>query len=173
MILWRIWQATELSNALQNRALRGGTVGAQADQDLDAVMNLFDLVGDFVERNPNASVKTFVEDVRAQELPTGGRDRRGVQPNAVEILPAHAAAGREWEFVVVAGVQEETWPTTTPTVGGLFSQLDLVDLLDNNVGAAGELPSLVEITAGRVAATIAEERRLFLLAISRSREQPW
>ncbi|WP_273352174.1 ATP-dependent DNA helicase [Corynebacterium resistens] len=169
MILWRIWQATELSNALQNRALRGGTVGAQADQDLDAVMNLFDLVGDFVERNPNASVKTFVEDVRAQELPTGGRDRRGVQPNAVEILPAHAAAGREWEFVVVAGVQEETWPTTTPTVGGLFSQLDLVDLLDNNVGAAGELPSLVEITAGRVAATIAEERRLFLLAISRSR----
>ncbi|WP_295642748.1 ATP-dependent DNA helicase [uncultured Corynebacterium sp.] len=169
MILWRIWQATELSNALQNRALRGGTVGAQADQDLDAVMNLFDLVGDFVERNPRASVKTFVEDVRAQELPTGGRDRRGVQPNAVEILPAHAAAGREWEFVVVAGVQEETWPTTTPTVGGLFSQLDLVDLLDNNVGAAGELPSLVEITASRVAATIAEERRLFLLAISRSR----
>ena len=169
MILWRVWQATELSNALQNRALRGGTVGAQADQDLDAVMNLFDLVGDFVERNPNASVQTFVEDVRAQELPTGGRDRRGVQPNAVEILPAHAAAGREWDFVVVAGVQEESWPTTSPTVSGLFSQLDLVDLLDHNIGAGGVNASLAEITASRVAATIAEERRLFLLAISRSR----
>ncbi|WP_426706084.1 PD-(D/E)XK nuclease family protein [Corynebacterium auriscanis] len=169
IVLWRIWQATELSSALQNRALRGGTVGAQADQDLDAVMNLFDLVGDFVERNPHASVKTFVEDVRAQELPTGGRDRRGVQPNAVEILPAHGAAGQEWQFVVVAGVQEDTWPTTSPTVGGLFSQLDLVDLLDHNMGAAGRMPSLAEITASRIAATIAEERRLFLLAISRSR----
>ena len=169
MILWRVWQATELSNGLQNRALRGGTAGAQADQDLDAVMNLFDLVGDFVERNPNASVQTFVEDIRAQELPTGGRDRRGVQPNAVEILPAHAAAGREWEFVVVAGVQEESWPTTSPTVSGLFSQLDLVDLLDHNFGVSGEIPSLAEVTASRVATTIAEERRLFLLAISRSR----
>ena len=169
MILWRVWQATELSNGLQNRALRGGTAGAQADQDLDAVMNLFDLVGDFVERNPNASVQTFVEDIRAQELPTGGRDRRGVQPNAVEILPAHAAAGREWEFVVVADVQEESWPTTSPTVSGVFSQLDLVDLLDHNFGASGEIPSLAEVTASRVATTIAEERRLFLLAISRSR----
>ena len=159
MTLWRIWQATELSTHLQWRALRGGTAGAQADDDLDAVMNLFDLAGDFVERNPQASIDTFVGEVRAQELPSAGRDRRGSAGNAVEILPAHAAAGRQWQEVVISGVQEDTWPAG-PTVGGLFGQQELVDYKDH--GYSPLEPK------SRIAAAVQEERRLFLLALTRS-----
>lgn len=159
-VLWKVWQATELSTRLQTRALRGGTLGSQADQDLDAVMSLFDLAGDFAERNPQASVQTFVGEVRAQELPTGTRDRRGTQSAAVEILPAHAAAGREWDAVIVSGVQEDLWPAG-PTVGGLFGQLELVDYLDRHID-----PNLL---VSRIGPAIEEERRLFLLALSRAR----
>ncbi|RRO90357.1 ATP-dependent helicase [Corynebacterium bovis] len=159
-VLWKVWQAADLSASLQQQALRGGTLGSQADRDLDAVMSLFDLAGDIVERNPNVSLRTFVEDVRAQELPTGGRDRRGVAPDAVEILPAHAAAGREWDVVVVAGVQEDSWPAGL-TVGGLFGQVELVDALDRGIEPGAPV--------ARAAGALQEERRLFLLAVSRAR----
>ncbi len=161
MVLWHIWQATDLSTHLQWRALKGGTAGAQADEDLDAVMNLFDLAGDFVERNPQASAATFIAEVRSQELPTGTRERRGVTTNAVEILPAHAAAGRQWKHVVIANVQDDSWPAGA-TVGSLFGQTELVDLLD-----LGMDPSLPRAT---FEAALQEERRLFLLAISRATE---
>lgn len=162
MVLWKIWQATQLSTRLQAHALRGGTLGAQADQDLDAVMNLFDLAGDFAERNPQAGVSSLVREVRSQELPTGGRDRRGEVPHAVEILPAHAAAGRQWRFVVVTGLQEDSWPAG-PTVGGLFGQLELVDLVDRGIEPGTPI--------SRMADAVHEERRLFLLAISRATDK--
>ena len=160
-VLWRVWQATGLSTRLQTHALRGGTVGSQADQNLDAVMSLFDLAGDFAERNPQASLRTFVDEVRAQELPTGTRDRRGGEAEAVEILPAHAAAGRQWKVVVVAGVQEDLWPAG-PTVGGLFGQLELVDYLDRGI-----TPDTI---VSRISPAVQEERRLFLVALSRASE---
>ena len=158
MVLWEIWKATGLDTRLQERALRGGTFGSQADQDLDSVMMLFDMAGDFVERHPNASIRTFCEEVRAQELPTGGRER-GIASNAVEILPAHAAVGRQWHTVVVSRVQEGSWPAG-PTVGGLFGQLELVDLLDRGIEPGTRV--------SRVASAVHEERRLFLVAISRA-----
>lgn len=160
MVLWKMWQATELATQLQTRALRGGTTGSQADQDLDAVMNLFDYAGDFAERFPHASVQTFVEEVKAQELPTGTRDRRKSQLGAVEVLPAHATAGRQWDVVVVSGVNEDIWPAG-PTVGGLFGQSELVDLIDHGIEPGTPV--------SRIAPALAEERRLFLLAISRAR----
>ncbi|WP_145943313.1 ATP-dependent helicase [Corynebacterium glyciniphilum] len=159
-VLWAVWQAADLASSLQVQALRGGTLGSQADRDLDAVMSLFDLAGDVVERTPTVTLETFLEDVRSQELPTGGRDRRGVRPDAVEILPAHAAAGRQWAVVVVAGVQEDSWPAG-PTVGGLFGQQELVDLIDRGISP--------DIPVSRAAAALSEERRLFLLAVSRAR----
>lgn len=161
-VLWKVWQATELATHLQFRALRGGTVGSQADQDLDAIMSLFDMAGDFAERQPNASLQTFIDEVRAQELPTGTRERRGGQNAAVEILPAHAAAGREWRVVVVAGVQEDLWPAG-PTVGGLFGQSELVDYLDRGI-----TPDTI---VSRMGPAVEEERRLFLLALSRASQR--
>lgn len=160
--LWKVWQYTGLDRALQQQALRGGTEGAQAEQNLDAVMNLFDLAGNFAENSPLGDLRTFIEEVRSQELPTGHRSRVSMGQDSVEILPAHATVGREWVFTVVSGVQEGEWPTG-PTVGGVFGQSELVDLIDHQITPGTAISRLAE--------AIQEERRLFLLAISRASEQ--
>ncbi|NEK06069.1 ATP-dependent helicase, partial [Rhizobium leguminosarum] len=132
-VLWAVWNATGLANRLLTAALRGGATGSQADRDLDAVMALFDAAGDYVERRVGGSnVAGFVAHIAEQELPTGVRDRRTATPDAVALLTAHGAVGREFHTVVVAGVQEMQWPSLAET-GTMFCQEELVDLVDNNV----------------------------------------
>lgn len=159
-ILWAVWQATGLSDRLLATALRGGATGSQADRDLDAVMALFDSAGDFVERHPGtASVTSFVDHVREQELPTGVRDRRSAVPEAVSLLTAHGSVGQEFHTVIVAGVQENSWPTLSET-GSLFEQEDLLDYVDR--GIHPDTP--VSHTASR----LQEERRLLHVATTRA-----
>ncbi|MCX7491622.1 ATP-dependent DNA helicase [Corynebacterium sp. P6129] len=159
LVLWELWNATGLADRLAAASLRGGTAGSQADRDLDAMMALFDAAGDFVERRPTAGTAAFVRHIGDQQLPTGARDRRGVEPDAVHLLTAHAAGGREWHTVVVAGVQEGTWPTTSET-GTLFGQEELVDLLDDGIDP--------DVHISRAVERLAEERRLFHLACTRA-----
>ncbi|MDO5032084.1 ATP-dependent DNA helicase [Corynebacterium sp.] len=161
-VLWEVWQATGLDARLQAAALRGGATGSQADRDLDAMMALFDAAGDHAERRPGASLEAFLRHILEQELPTGVRDRRAAVPQAVEILTAHGAVGREWDTVIVAGAQEGTWPSLGET-GSLFGQEDLVDLLDRGIAPGTPV--------SHVASRLAEERRLFHVATTRHRHR--
>ena len=161
-VLWALWHATGLSDHLLAVALRGGASGSRADRDLDAVMALFDAAGDFTERRAAAGVDSFVADIDAQELPTGVRDRRSAAPDAVALLTAHGVAGREFARVIVAGVQENSWPSLGET-GSLFRQEDLMDLLDNGVEP--------NVPISRTAERLAEERRLFWVAVTRATDR--
>ncbi|MFP7366345.1 ATP-dependent helicase [Corynebacterium callunae] len=158
-VLWAVWAATDLSNALSAASLRGGAAGSQADRDLDAMMALFDAAGDYVERYPAAGLRSFILHISEQELPTGVRERRGVSPDAVEILTAHSTTGREWQRVIVAGVQEGSWPALGET-GTLLEQEEFVDLVD-----AGIEPDII---ISRSADRLAEEKRLFYVATTRA-----
>lgn len=158
-VLWAVWNATGLANRLLAAALRGGATGSQADFDLDAVMALFDAAGDFVERRAHSSVEGFVTYITEQELPTGVRDRRTATPDAVALLTAHGAAGREFHTVVIAGVQELQWPSLSET-GSIFGQEEMMDLVDNGVDPAVPVSRKVE--------RLAEEKRLFTVATSRA-----
>jgi len=158
-VLWAVWAATGLSDRLLAAALRGGATGSQADRDLDAAMALFDAAGDFTERRPTASIELFSQYITEHELPTGVRDRRTATLDAVSLLTAHGVAGREFERVVVAGVQELTWPSLGET-GTIFRQEDLIDLIDSDVDPAVPVP--------RVAERLLEEQRLFHVATTRA-----
>ncbi|WP_394284406.1 PD-(D/E)XK nuclease family protein [Corynebacterium sp.] len=158
-VLWEVWAATGLSDRLMAAALRGGATGSQADRDLDAMMALFDAAGDFAERRPTASVDSFVRHIEEQELPTGVRDRRSAAPDAVSLLTAHGAVGTQFSTVVVAGVQEGTWPSLGET-GSLFGQEDLLDLLDEGIDP--------DVPVSHAADRLAEERRLFHVAVTRA-----
>ncbi|ALC05236.1 hypothetical protein CDES_03920 [Corynebacterium deserti GIMN1.010] len=160
-ILWALWSATDLSNSLSAMSLRGGASGSQADRDLDAMMALFDAAGDYVERRPTASLRSFILHISEQELPTGMRERRGAVPEAVEVLTAHATTGREWKRVIVAEVQEGSWPSLGET-GTLLGQEEFVDLVDEGIEP--------DIIISRSADRLAEERRLFYLATTRATE---
>ncbi|MGV0327230.1 PD-(D/E)XK nuclease family protein [Corynebacterium confusum] len=157
-ILWAMWNATGLAERLQAAALRGGATGSQADRDLDAMMALFDAAGDFVERYPGAGLKTFVRHITEQELPTGVRDRRNATPQAVNILTAHGAVGREFDTVVVVGAQETEWPSLGET-GTIFDQADLVDLVDEGIDP--------DLPVSHLRERLHEERRLFHVATTR------
>lgn len=159
-VLWAVWQSTGLSDRLLAGALRGGATGSQADRDLDAVMSLFDSAGDYVERHPGtASVTSFVEHIREQELPTGVRDRRSAVPDAVSLLTAHGSVGQEFHTVVVAGVQENSWPTLSET-GSLFEQENLLDYIDRGIEP--------DVPVSHTASRLQEERRLFHVAATRA-----
>src|SRR5690606_27604842 len=157
-VLWRVWQASGLGPRLRDASARGGPVGAAADRDLDAVLALFDAAARYADRLPGASVASFVEYLADQQLPGDSLAPRAPQGDAVSLLTAHAARGREWDVVAVPSVQEGSWPDLRLR-GSLLGNERLVDVVSG----------VAEPTVSRMAPLLAEERRLFYVACSRAR----
>ncbi|MFF2556319.1 ATP-dependent helicase [Nocardia sp. NPDC058058] len=158
-VLWGLWTASTLERRWVGQSERGGAVGMQADRDLDAVVGLFEAAAAYVDRLPRATIEGFVEYLEQQEIPQDNAPH--TDPGAaVTICSAHSAAGREWDTVVVAAVQEGIWPNLRPR-GTLLGVEEMVDVLAG-VGDSGEKVS-------RAAPLLAEERRLLLVACSRAR----
>ncbi|WP_280184926.1 ATP-dependent helicase, partial [Nocardia gipuzkoensis] len=158
-VLWALWTGSRLERRWVAQSERGGAVGMQADRDLDAAVALFDAAAAYVDRLPRASIEGFVEYLSQQEIPLDSAPRTA-PGESVALLSAHAAAGREWDVVAVAAVQEGIWPDPRSR-GTLLHTEDLVDLTAG-VSDAGERVS-------RAAPILAEERRLLLVACSRAR----
>ncbi|MDX1888643.1 ATP-dependent DNA helicase [Mycolicibacterium sp. 050158] len=154
--LWQAWHQTGLQRRWLAATERAGTVGAQAGRDLDAVTALFDVAERYVTHVTGASLAGFVDHVRAMVLSAPADDAAAVG-EAVAVVSAHAALGREWDFVVLAGVQEGLWPNVVPR-GGVLGTQRLVDALDG----------IADGTSTR-APLLAEERRLLLAALGRAR----
>lgn len=164
-VLWQVWQASGLAHRWAATAVRGGPVGAQADRDLDAVVALFDAAARYADRLPGADggpagVLGFCDYVTDQQIPGDSLAPRSPQGEAVAVLTAHAAAGREWALVAVPGVQEGSWPDLR--LRG--SLLGVEHLVDTTAG-------LESATISRTAPLLAEERRLLLMAASRARHR--
>lgn len=159
-VLWAIWQALDLGDRWRRIALHGGARGARADRDLDAVVALFDAAARFVDRLPNAGPDAFLEHVQQQDVPGDTLVARAPEGSTVAILTPAAAAGRQWRFVVVAGVQEGVWPDLRLR-GSLLGSEDLV------AEVAGRGTSF----RAAQAAVRYDETRLFLVAVSRATER--
>lgn len=156
--LWQAWHQSGLQRRWLTALERGGAAGAQAGRDLDAVTALFDVVEQYVARTTGATLSGAVDHVRAMALPANRRDDR--VHDAVTVLSAHAALGREWEFVVLAGLQEGLWPNTVPR-GGVLATQHLVDVLDG----------VAEPGVSTRAPVLADERRLLVAALGRARRR--
>ncbi|BBY43671.1 ATP-dependent DNA helicase [Mycolicibacterium celeriflavum] len=156
--LWQAWHRSGLQRRWLAASERGGPSGAQADRDLDAVTALFDVAEQYVNRTPAASLRGLIDHVAGLGLPAR---EHGGDVEAVAVLSAHAALGREWEFVVIAGMQEGLWPNTIPR-GGVLATQELVDVLDG-VTAEGDRGVSTR------APLLAEERRLLIAALGRAR----
>jgi superfamily I DNA/RNA helicase len=171
-VLWALWDASGLAEPWRRSALAGGPGGARADRDLDAVLALFRAAETFVDRMPQARAAAFLEWVEAQELPSdtiAARARR----DAVSVLTPAGAAGREWDVVAVAGVQEGVWPDLRLRDSLLGSQA-LVDVLAGRGGprhadAAAQAHAQAQAGAAARAAVLADELRSFHVAVSRAR----
>lgn len=156
--LWQAWNRSGLQQRWLSATERGGPAGAQAGRDLDAVTALFDLAEQYTARTAGATLAGLVEHVSAMQL-VMPRAEPAAGAEAVAVLSAHAALGREWDLVVIAGVQEGLWPNTVPRGGVLGTQrlLDTLHGLGDDVSARAPL--------------LAEERRLLVAAMGRARRQ--
>ena len=158
--LWAAWQATGHDRRWAATALRGGPIGEQADRDLDAVIAMFEAAGTFTDNLPAAGPAAFVHYLTQLQIPGDSRTPH-VAAESVAVISAHAAVGREWEVVSVAGVADGLWPSLRSR-GSVLATGPLVDLLD------GVHPDAVD-TVARGSVALADERRLLLVACTRAR----
>src|SRR6266702_1275145 len=162
-VLWAVWDASGLAPAWQAASAAGGSRGAAADRDLDAVCALFDSAARFTARLPPGSPVLFLQSLTGQEIPGDTLAERAAPGHAVRILTAHRAKGLEWDLVVVAGVQEGVWP-------GLRMRSSLLGMDELVDAAAGAGAQGADATAAALASKLLnEERRLFYVAITRAR----
>jgi superfamily I DNA/RNA helicase/RecB family exonuclease len=164
-VLWAVWDASGLAEQWQRASLAGGPAGAAADRDLDAVLALFDRAARFADTMPPGSPALFADSLAGQEIAADTLAERAARDDCVRILTAHRSKGLEWDLVVVAGVQEETWPDLR-----LRGSLLGVDELSETARAAGGRGADVD-AAMLAAKLLAEERRLFYVAVTRARRR--
>jgi superfamily I DNA/RNA helicase/RecB family exonuclease len=167
--LWELWsggpddrgrnRAHNWPQYLERTSQRGGNVGRSADRDLDAVCVLFDYAARAEDRATGRGVRNFIADLEAQELAGDSMAAQSSRGGAVRLMSAHKSKGLQWRFVIVAGVQDGLWPDLR--LRGSLLQADLI-------GRTG-LRSMDEIPTA--ATLLAEERRLFYVAVTRARER--
>ncbi len=158
VVLWGMWSAAGLAGPWRDAALAGGPGGGRADRDLDAVLALFDAAARFVDRLPGASPRDFLDHVLGQDVAGDTLVARAPAGESVALLTPAASAGREWDLVVVAGVQEGVWPDLRLR-GSLLGSTDLVDLV---TGRGGD-PRAAQAQVRH------DETRLFHVAVTRAR----
>lgn len=158
--LWQAWNRSGLQKRWLSAAERGGPAAAQAERDLDAITAMFDIAEQYVERTAGASLRGLIDHLTGLSLPPARGDARS--GDAVALISAHAALRGEWEFVVLAGLQEGLWPNVSPR-GGVLATQHLVDVIDG-VAAPGQRVS-------SRAPLLAEERRLLIAAMGRARSR--
>jgi len=165
-VLWAIWDASGLAEQWQRVSAAGGPAGAAADRDLDAVLALFDKAAHFTETMPPGTPGLFADSLAGQEIAGDTLAERAARDDCVRVLTAHRSKGLEWDVVVVAGVQEETWPDLRLR-GSLLGADELAEAARPGAGA-GEVGADVD-AAMLSAKLLAEERRLFYVAATRAR----
>lgn len=152
-VAWGLWQGTRWPARLRAEALAGGASGRQADRDLDAVSAFFEVAGESTASGV-AGVHALLEQVAAQQIPADRERESRIGSGGVALLTAHRAKGREWELVIVAGVQEGSWPAVRRPSAVLEPERLLSQAIGPRPGARERLT---------------EERRLFRLACTRAR----
>jgi superfamily I DNA/RNA helicase/RecB family exonuclease len=159
--LWVLWNGTARSASrwparLRRAVDRGGAAGRLADRDLDAVIALFALAARAQERTGHAGVTDFISSLQAQDIAADTLADKADRGGAVQLMTAHASKGLQWRLVVVAGVQEGLWPD-------LRHRGSLLDADRIGQGGLSDPPSTSSL--------LAEERRLFYVAVTRARER--
>jgi RecB family exonuclease len=167
-LLWAIWNNAltsdneKVSDAWRAAALRGGSRGAAADRDLDAMIQLFDTAARHIERFPGAKPELFLKEIENETIVSDVITSRGVRPDVVEILTVHSTKGRQWQMVAVAGVQEGSWPNLKQR-SSLLGAERLVERVRH-----GDEIAQIELDMIAASSLAEDEARLFHVATTRA-----
>ena len=168
--LWAAWSAAGVAEGWRTAAL-----GADGDADearsrltahrLDAVTALFAAVDRFTDRRPQADALVFLDHVRDQAIAEDTLAPRAEPRGRVAVLTPAQLVGHDRAVVVLARVQEGTWPNTR-----LRSTLLGASELALEIGREERLePAALRALQREI--VIADEIRLAVAAITRAREK--
>ena len=170
MALWAMWDAAGLARDWQRRALGSGAAADRADADLDAVVALFAAAEQFTDRTTGADPQGFLRHLATQDFAADTLAARGEDSETVAVHTAASAAGLEWDLVIVAGLQEDSWPDLRirDTLLGAQQLADLATARDTGLDlrADGDLAEAMRTARLEV---LADELRAFVSACSRAR----
>jgi RecB family exonuclease len=105
----------------------------------------------------------FIDSLSSQEIAGDTLAERSQTGDAVTICTAHRSKGRQWDLVIVAGVQEGTWPDLRMR-GSLLGMDQLVEAVAHGVSASNDAAAVA--LASKL---LDEERRLFYVAVTRAK----
>ncbi len=152
-VLWTMFTATDWRSRLIATAEAGGEGSLRAHRDLDALVALFQRAAWSEESGSKRDIGTMIADLESQQIPADTLTESGVRGTAVRLMTAHRSKGLEFGLVVVAGVQEGSWPMVRP--GGTV-------LHSERLGPGHVIPP------APASARLADERRLFYVACTRA-----
>lgn len=170
-LLWALWDGSGRAEQWQELALAAGreysALSEAAERDLDIVTALFKRAEVWSERNPEGHARAFLSELAAEEIPSDSVAPQGVRPEGVEVLTPASAVGRHWPVVAVMGLNADTWPNTRLR-DSLLRAGQLVDLVVGNTAAMAGSKQEAESLASARQSVRADERRMFLAALSRA-----
>lgn len=109
-VLWAAWEGSGKSDLWRDQALHNGLVGDHADSSLDAIIQLFRVAQRMADRDPDVTIENLLQELSVQDLPEDSIARTGAVNDAVSLTTPSASQGREWDVVVIAGLQDGAWP---------------------------------------------------------------
>ena len=156
-LLWLVWSKSGRADVWATESRGTGPVAARAHESLDAILTLFSVAATALENEPSEKVPVFLARMLDQSVPNDTLTPRGALGSVTVCTPA-AAMGREFETVIVAGVNDGVWPNLRVRSALVKSTL---------LPYAGEGVNLA--TLDQRPGILADEVRLFLVAMSRAR----
>jgi ATP-dependent exoDNAse (exonuclease V) beta subunit len=155
-VMWSLWSESPWLRRLRGQANSGGEPARAANRDLDSLCALFDAASRAEEQVGFKGVSSFLSELESLDIAADNRFDGTYREAGVQLMTAHRSKGLQWRLVVVASVQEGQWPDLRRR-GSLLEP--------DRLGPEGLVDPL---SAG---ALLAEERRLFYVAITRARER--
>jgi superfamily I DNA/RNA helicase/RecB family exonuclease len=167
-VLWALWKTLGVAEVWRDAAIEGST---NDDADLDAVVALFRAAGDYEERLPEAPPGAFLDYLEGQAFAVDTLAAGGATGDVVAFETPASAAGREWDVVAIAGLEEGVWPNLAlrdSVLGAGF----LADVLAGRATprSEGETTGDADLRARR-AGILDDETRAFLVSITRAKRR--
>jgi superfamily I DNA/RNA helicase/RecB family exonuclease len=154
-LLWKVWDRSPAATQWAE-AVHGAGANPPAERALDAVVALFRQAADFVENQPGANPELFLDALLGAEIPDDVLIPEPAWPSVVVSTPP-GVAGREFDLVIVAGLEEGLWPDLRPRE----SLLGAHHMVHAHRGVPGEI-------LDERRAVLDDELRVFVLALSRA-----
>ena len=142
---------------------------ARDDADLDAVIALLRAAQTYTERLPNATALAFLDYLEAQDFAADSLGARGADSDAVSFVTPAAAAGRQWDLVVIAGLNEGVWPNLKLRDSVLGAQR-LAEALAAGAAAVERATGERDLRQARKE-VLDDETRSLLVAVSRAKRE--